>query len=122
MFNRENLNISSMNYGDVENVAKAIEINGDVIYESLNNIRLEFIKMQEAGFAGSTLEATIEALDKVRNVPEKVQETCKQFSTFAYQAVSEVKEAESKNEYTLEQIVTIDPMTFEVPEWSIVGE
>lgn len=122
MFNRDSLNVSFMNYGDVAEVAKTIEVNGDLIYNSLNNIRSEFMKMQEAGFAGSTLSALIQALDRVRNIPEDVQSICQQFATFANQAVAEVREAEAANANTLDQIISMDPMSFEVPEWSVSVE
>lgn len=122
MFNRENLNISSMNYGDVEDVAKTIETNGEVIYDSLNNIRSGFLKMQDAGFAGSTLTAVVEAMDRVRNVPEDVQAACRSFAQFAYQAVNEVREAETQNTTTIEQLLSINPMEYEVPSWAMATE
>lgn len=122
MFNRESLNVSSMNYADVEDVAKAIEINGEVIYDSLNNIRSEFLKMQDAGFAGSTLTAVIEAMDKVRNVPEEVQAACRDFAQFAYQAVNEVRDAEAQNAATIDQLLGINPMEYEVPAWAMTTE
>ncbi len=46
--NSKNLNISSMNYGDVEQVAQAIEINGQIIYDSINNIVSLFHKIEGA--------------------------------------------------------------------------
>ncbi len=114
----KNLNISSMNYGDVEQVAKAIEVNGQVIYDSINNIVSLFRKIEESGFAGSTLQSVVEAMDKLNYIPNEIQEYCQAFSSTAYAAVEEVKSSESEVLTKLTEIISGDPTTFEIPEWA----
>lgn len=120
--NSKNLNISSMNYGDVEQVAKAIEINGQVIYDSVNTIRNLFQQIESSGFAGSTLQAVLGAMDKLTYIPTEIQEYCQKFSATAYAAVEEVKQSESQELTKLMDIVNSDPTKFELPDWAQAQE
>ncbi len=116
--NSKNLNISSMNYGDVEQVAQTIEINGQIIYDSINNIVSLFHKIEESGFAGSTLQSVLEAMDRLTYIPNEIQEYCQKFSNTAHVAVEEVKSSESEVLVKLTEIISGDPTTFELPDWA----
>lgn len=116
--NSKSLNVSSMNYADVEGVAKTIETNGQIIYDSVNAIRALFQKVEEAGFAGSTLDAMLQAMDKLTYIPSEIQEYCQKFSSTALAAVEEVRASESQVLVKLTEIINGDPMTYELPDWA----
>lgn len=115
--NGSQINVSSMNYGELDNLARTIEVRGERIYDSLNNIKNIFMEMRDAGFAGTTLNAVIDTLDRIGGLPEDVRRTCEDFKRMVDGAIAEVTDAESKILRTLEELINSDPIVYEFPEW-----
>ncbi len=115
--NSANFNVTAMNYQELRELSQSINSNGEKIYNSLNHIKSTFARMQDAGFAGSTLRAVIDTLDKIGGLPEDVRRTCQSFKNYAEQAIEEVEASENKISGTLTAIINSDPKTFELPDW-----
>ncbi len=115
--NSANFNVTAMNYVELRELSQAINTNGERIYQSLNHIKSTFARMQDAGFAGSTLKTVIDTLDKIGGLPEEVRDTCQSFKNHADQAIEEVEASENKVSGALTAIINSDPKTFELPDW-----
>lgn len=119
--NGTNFNVSSMNYIELQNLSKTIELNGETIYDSLSHIKSLFEQMREEGFAGSTLTTVLQTLDKISSLPSDVKETCEQFKQYADRAIAEVTTSETEVLQTLRLIINVDPTKYEMPEWYVTN-
>lgn len=115
--NTANFNVTAMNYQELRELSQSINTNGESIYGSLNHIRQNLLRMQDAGFAGSTLRSVVATLDKISGLPEEVREICQSFKNYAEQAIEEVELSENKISGILTEIIDSDPKNFELPDW-----
>lgn len=117
-----NFNVSSMNYTELQNLAKTIELKGETIYDSLNHIKSLFEQMREEGFAGTTLTTVLQTLDKISSLPSDVKQTCEQFKQYADRAIAEVTTSETEVLQTLRLIINADPTRYEMPGWYVTND
>ncbi len=116
------IEITKMNFQIMEDFGKKVFECGNLIDSSLGKIDNAFRHIAESNeFAGSTSKAVTEALIPVLKIRSQIQLRGSHTYSAIQQSIEEVKQAELENDANLTEILSIDPMTFEVPAEFNVG-
>lgn len=108
--------ITKMNFEVMEDFGNKVFELGNLIDTSLGNIDNAFRHAAESNeLAGSTLKAVTDALIPVLKIRSQIQLLGSHTYSAIQDSISEVRQSELENEANLTELLSMDPMSYEIP-------